>query len=130
MKKFKKLATLGLALMLSFGFGAMASSCFGDGSESSSSTSEASKTYTAYEFVVKNADGSAATGYVQLCIGTNTCYNPVAVDAEGKVTYNPDSFPGAGVYDIHFLNASYAQVSFDGPSQTAATYGEYVLTLK
>lgn len=134
MKIFKKLAALCMAISLCLGVGALAA-CGGDGDNSSSVQQS---TDAGYLFKVVNADGSVATGDLEiaLCQGTTLCYNTVRVDANGCVLYNADTvqgFPGEGVYDIHIYSGElFDETEFDGLKQTPATYSdEYiVLTLK
>ena len=130
MKLFKKIAMVTMALMLSFGAGAMISACGGDNGNGTSSE----QTANAYTFIVLNADGTAAVGVnVQLCVLGNSaaCFMPVAADANGKVVYSPAGFPGAGEYEIHLLSADYStSLEFDGPVSTPTIYSEITLTLK
>ena len=73
---------------------------------------------------------------VQLCTIDETtgtlgaCFAPVKADANGKVVYNPAGFPGAGVYEIHLLNASYQAVEFEGETKTTTTFAAFTLTIK
>ena len=128
MKHLKKFLTLFIAAFLCLGIFAFAA-CEGD-----DSTPE---TVTAYEFTVRNADDTPAAGvFVQLCQIVNAetgelgaCYDPVATDANGKVVYNPNNFPGESIYEIHLLDASYAPLSFTGEKKTPATYAKITLTL-
>ena len=65
MKVFKRLATLSMAVLMALGVGAFV----GCKKNNNDSTSETQKTYTCYEFVVVNADGTkVGEGYsVQVC---------------------------------------------------------------
>ena len=125
MKLFKKLATLTMALGFCFGAGATVAACGGN---------EQTTSAIAYEFIILNADGSAAEGVnVQLCVLGNaaTCYMPIAADAHGKVIYTPAGFPGKGEYEIHLLSADYStSLEFDGPVSTPTIYSTIILTLK
>ena len=93
MKKFTKLATLSMALLLALGMSVL-TAC-GDKNDSSennssvSASSEDTKTYTCYEFTVKKADGTNADGYhVQLCTvqedGTLGTHALIVVKMEGE----------------------------------------------
>ena len=129
MKLFKKIAMVTMALMLSFGTGAMISACGGDNGNGTSSE----QTENAYIFTVLNADGTAAVGVnVQLCAlgNASVCYMPVATDANGKANYAPMGFPGAGEYEIHLLDEYNHPLEFDGPVSTPTIYSEITLTLK
>ncbi len=160
MKTFKKIATLCVALSLCIGIAGFAA-CGGDSNESSQAPVESSSistpdssvadssddtsadisnpTEAGYHFRLMNADGTpAATDsdgnpyFLQFCVA-DLCYDPVAVDANGCVTYNPNGFPGAGEYDVHVLGGEWKDnVEFDGIQKTSASYStEYVvLTLK
>ena len=96
MKAFKKLATLSMAVLMAFGVSAFAACNNGGDSASTnnSTTSETTKTYTCYEFVVVNADGTkVGEGYsVQVCNvnedgSVGTCLRPIAV-TDGVCVYN------------------------------------------
>lgn len=122
MKSLRKITTLALSLVFALG-------CF-----AFASCGDKDKTYTAYEFVVQNADGSAVTeGYVQLCVveedgELGSCLQPVAIE-DGKVVYTLVTTPG--LYEAHVLDASYTQVELAEHVVTSATeFGEYTLTLK
>ena len=135
MKAFRKLAILGMTLALCFGAGA-AVACGGNTGDSSTNSST-EQTAQAYEFTVLNADGSAAANInVQLCVlnsaGEQTaCYMPVLTDANGKASYNPVGFPGAGEYVIHLLPQDMStQLEFTGPVTTPTIFSEITLTLK
>ena len=98
---------------------------------SSNNSKDKTPSYTAYEFTLVYENGDPATDVsVQLCIGADMCFQPVKADSNGKVVYNPAGFPGADVYEIHLLNASYQAVEFEGATTTTATYGAYTLTIK
>lgn len=93
--------------------------------------------YTAYEFTLVYENGDPATDIsVQLCTIDETtgelgmCYMPVAADANGKLTYNPNGFPGAGVYEIHLLDSAMQAVEFEGETLTKAEYAAFTLTIK
>lgn len=143
MKLFKKLAILCATLSLCVGFAAFAS-CGSNADSSSDNPTESSTPSTdettkvnpddvipvpdgaaGYYFKVINADGTPAKDVkVQLCVGLDLCYTPVAVDANGDVYYAPNGFPGAGVYDVHVLGGEWGdeQMSFDGVTQTPDAY--------
>ena len=133
MKIFKKLAVLSMALLFAFGLGAM-TACDGGESSSSTSTSEAGKTYTCYEFTVLDKDGNkVADGYqVQLCIvnadgSLGSCLMPIAV-ASGVCEYT--AVTEAGVYEAHVLDASFATVELKETVKTSAdAFGAYTLQL-
>ena len=135
MKLIKKIATVCMAVMFAFGLGTF-TACKDTGSSSESSGSGASETLTAYKFIVLNADETPAQNVsVQLCAykedgSLGACYQPVAVDANGIADKNPAGLPGAGVYQIHILDASSNPVEFDGATDTPAEYSEITLTLK
>ena len=137
MKAFKKLATLSMALLMAFGVSAFAA-CGGGDTESSSpitetsSTTSEEKTYTCYEFVVLNADGTkVGEGYqVQLCeVKENgdlgLCKNPLPV-VNGVCVYT--NVTEKGVYEAHLM---YNYEVVDGVSvrTSADAFGEYTLTL-
>ena len=132
MKFLKTLVLFTMALGLCF----TAAACGGDTSETSSPQSSVEQTTEGYTFIVLNADGTPAQNVnVQLCVLGNAaaCYMPVATDANGKVTYNPAGFPGAGEYEIHLLSQDLSTptpLAFDGPVSTPTVYGEITLTLK
>ena len=136
MKVFKKVATLTMALLFACGLGAFAA-CDNSGDSITSdvsTTSEASKEYTAYEFVVLNADGTkAADGYqVQLCNvnadgSLGSCLQPIAI-ANGVCVYT--NVTEKGVYEAHVLNADFETVALKETVRTSAdAFGEYTLTL-
>ena len=129
MKTLKKLANVFLAAMMCFAMFAFAS-CGGDKNKSTPPT--------AYEFTIVYENGGPATGvYVQLCtIDEKTgelgmCYAPVYADSnsKGKVTYNPNGFPGVGVYEIHLLGNDMQPLNFEGESMTKAKYERFTLTI-
>lgn len=132
MKLIKKIATVCMAITFAFGLGAFAA-C---DKEDSSASSSASESLTAYKFIVLNADETPAQNVsVQLCSynedgSLGACYQPVAVDANGVVDKNPAGLPGAGVYQIHILDASSTPIEFEGVTDTPAEYSEITLTLK
>ena len=137
MKAFKKLATITMAVLMAFGVSAFAA-CGGDKTENSSPSTETSsttseeKTYTCYEFVVLNADGTkVGEGYqVQLCeVKENgdlgLCKNPLPV-VNGVCVYT--NVTEKGVYEAHLM---YNYEVVDGVSvrTSADAFGEYTLTL-
>ena len=135
MKVFKKVATLTMALLFACGLGAFAA-CDNSGDSITSdvsTTSEASKEYTAYEFVVLNADGTkVADGYqVQLCNADNgTCINYFAPVVNGICVFEHASVTTPGSYDVHLFNADYEEVPLKAEIRTSAdAFGEYTLTL-
>ena len=139
MKLLKKLAILSMAFTLCFGAGAALTACGGNEENSSSVSSEASdnsaeQNLTAYEFTVLNADGSAATNVnVQLCVLGNgaACFMPVLTDKDGKASYNPTGFPGAGEYEIHLYDQTMTtSLEFDGTETTPTVFSKITLTLK
>ena len=134
MKAFKKLATLSMALLMAFGVSAFAA-CDKGGNTDSSTTSE-EKSYTCYEFVVLNADGTkVGEGYqVQVCKvnedGTvGSCLRPLPVE-NGICVYNITNITEPGVYEAHVLDAESNTVELKETVRTSAdAYGEYTLTL-
>lgn len=142
MKAFKKLATLSMALLMALGVSAFAG-CKKDGNtdtsspstETSSTTSE-EKTYTCYEFVVLNADGTkVGEGYqVNLCFvnedGTvGSCLRPLPVE-NGICVYNITNITEPGVYEAHVLDAESNTVELKETVRTSANaFGEYTLIL-
>ena len=132
MKTMKKLAAVCMAVMFAFGLGAFVA-CNKEGSSESSGAGES---LTSYKFIVLNADETPAQNvYVQLCAYTEsgelgTCYEPLAVDANGVVTGNPSGLTSAGRYQIHLLNSAYESIEFDGVTDTPTEYSEITLTLK
>lgn len=84
----------------------------------------------AYTFIVKNADGTAATDVqIQLCNlnEDGVCDAPVDVDENGEAEVVPTW--GEGEFEIHVLKNN-KQVEFDGAEKTPATFGEIEITLK
>ena len=133
MKVFKKLATLSMAVLMAFGVSVFAG-C--NGNKGESTASEQTKTYTCYEFVVLNADGTkVGEGYsVQLCIveengETGSCLRPIAV-TDGVCVYNMQNITAPGVYEAHVLDEEYNSVELKETVRTAPdAFGEYTLTL-
>jgi hypothetical protein len=133
MKFLKKLAILCTALTLCVGFASF-TACGGNNNSAGSSVSEETKyspddVITAptdkagYYFKVINADGTPAKNVkVQLCKGSEMCFDPIAVDANGDVCYVPNA--GVGEYDIHVLGGEWGtdEMSFTGAEKTPATY--------
>ena len=136
MKAFKKLATLSMAVLMAFGVSALAACDKGGDSATNSTASETTKTYTCYEFVVVNADGTkVGEGYsVQLCKvnedGTvGSCLRPIAT-ASGACKYNEASIKAPGVYEAHVLDAENNPVDLKETVRTSAdAFGEYTLTI-
>ena len=137
MKAFKKLATLSMAVLMAFGVSAFAA-CGGDTTESSSpsietsSTTSAEKTYTCYEFVVLNADGTKVEGeyYVQLCLADGACINYFAPVTNGVCVYTHNKVTEPGVYVPHVFDAERTEVKLQETVRTSAdAFGEYTLTL-
>ena len=134
MKAFKKLATLSMAVLMAFGVSALAACDKGGDSAStnSSTTSETTKTYTCYEFVVVNADGTkVGEGYqVQLCeVKENgelgLCKNPLPV-VDGVCVYT--NVTEKGVYEAHVMY-NYETVEGVSVRTSADAFGEYTLTI-
>ena len=99
MKKFKKLATLGLALMFTCGFGAFAASCGGD-ETSDNSSSEFVIPENVYVFKVVDQNGDPVEGVVvQLC--KSTCEFTDKTNADGLTIYAGTAEEKATDYDIH-----------------------------
>ena len=125
MNTMKKLASVFFAVIMCFAMFAF------------TSCGDKEKTYTAYEFTVVYENGDPATDIsVQLCTideatgALGSCFQPVKADANGKVVYSPAGFPGAGVYEIHLLDASYQAVEFEGETKTTSTFASFTLTIK
>ena len=134
MKAFKKLATLSMAVLMAFGVSALAACDKGSDSASTpnSTTSETTKTYTCYEFVVVNADGTkVGEGYqVQLCeVKENgelgLCKNPLPV-VDGVCVYT--NVTEKGVYEAHVMY-NYETVEGVSVRTSADAFGEYTLTI-
>lgn len=125
MKLFKKLAILCATISLCVGFSAFAA-CGGSKNNSAPTYTindvvPAPSSDAGYYFKIVNADGTPAKDVkIQLCKGTEMCFEPIALDASGNALYNPNGFPGAGVYDIHVLGGEWGdeQLSFDGVQTT------------
>ena len=139
MKAFKKLATLSMAVLMAFGVSALAACDNGGDSATStpsSTTSENTKTYTCYEFVVVNADGTkVGDGYsVQLCkVEENgevgSCLRPIAVE-NGVCVYNITNITAPGVYEAHVVDEEMNTVELAEVVRTSAgAFGEYTLTI-
>lgn len=144
MKALKKLATLSMAVLMAFGVSAFAGCKNNEDNSTGSSTdttvsstaSETEKTYTCYEFVVVNADGTkVGEGYqVQVCKvnedGTvGSCLRPIAVE-NGVCVYNITNITEPGVYEAHVLDAESNTVELKETVRTSAdAFGEYTLTL-
>ena len=138
MKVLKKLATLSMAALMAFGVSAFVACNGGNGSESTAS--EAQKTYTCYEFVVVNADGTkVGEGYqVQVCIvdengEVGACLRPMPVE-NGVCVYNIANITAPGVYEAHVLytneEGDNTSVALQETVRTSAdAFGEYTLTL-
>lgn len=135
MSKIKKLISLLAVATLCMGTLAF-TACGGDDSSTPANTntesgSESKEELDCYVFNIVNAEGTVS---VQLCTvnadGTlGTCYMPVQA-VNGKVEYNPNGFPGAGVYEIHLLDESYTAIEFEETNKkTPATYSEITLTI-
>ena len=135
MKAFKKIATLSMALLMAFGVSAFAA-CGNGGDNSTdstvnSTTSETQKTYTCYEFIVLNADGTkVGEGYqVNLCFvnedGTvGSCLRPLPVE-NGICVYNITNITEPGVYEAHVLDAESNTVELKETVRTSAdAFGE------
>ncbi len=141
MKAFKKLATLSMAVLMAFGVSAL-TACDKGGADSSatsttsSTASETTKTYTCYEFVVVNADGTkVGDGYqVQVCKvnedgSVGSCLRPIAVE-NGVCVYNITNITEPGVYEAHVLDAESNTVELKETVRTSAdAFGEYTLTI-
>ena len=132
MKVFKRLATLSMAVLMALGVGAFV----GCKKNNNDSTSETQKTYTCYEFVVVNADGSkVGEGYsVQVCKvdengNVGSCLKPIAV-TDGVCVYEIANITTPGVYEAHLLDAEGSTVELKETVRTSAdAFGEYTLTL-
>ena len=126
MKKFKKLASVLMALTLTFGFCGVMASCGGDDKPDTSSQ----QPQNAYTFTVLNKDGSAAADVkVQLCDpATGVCLTNMPVtDENGKATFTADK---ATTYDIHLWNLDTSvEYTVEGAQQTPATFGEVTVTV-
>ena len=144
MKVFKKLATLSMAVLMALGVSAfVACDKGGDGSvtsvesvESVESTTSETKTYTCYEFVVVNADGTkVGEGYqVQICAlkedGTiESCLRPIPV-VNGVCVYNDARIKAPGIYEVHVVDEETNPIELAEVVRTSAdAFGEYTLTL-
>ena len=137
MNTITKLATLCMALFLSFG---IMSACGGNTSTESSSpavsseaSSESSSTEaapaTAYSIQLVDANGAPVSGYaIQLCKGTAACYAPCFTDANGMVSYNKAPAPDA--YDIHVWSSDMMQeYNYTGDHTTPAEYNTEAIVL-
>ena len=132
MKVFKRLATLSMAVLMAFGVGTLA----GCKKNNNDSTSETQKTYTCYEFVVVNADGTkVGEGYsVQVCKvdengNVGSCLKPIAV-TDGVCVYDITNITEPGVYEAHVLDAEGSTAELKETVRTSAdAFGEYTLTL-
>lgn len=152
MNRFKKLATLCIALLLGVGAAAFAGCGGNKTSESASvetnstssgsaSASDNEQTAEAYVFTVLNADGTPANVAIKLCeMTTGICYMPVNTDENGVVVY--DKVPDKGVYEIQILaideegNLAMDEefnnivLEFEGEANTPDEYGAITLKLK
>ena len=131
MKLIKKLATLGMALTLALGAGALVA-C-NDAPEASSPLDNSSVVTPVkkegFKFKLVDKDGNPVAGYrVQICISGCTMSDPT--DANGEVTVV--GAEGENAYDIHVVDGSFQEVEFEGATKTPATYSDdvIVLTLK
>ena len=137
MKVFKKLATLSMAVLMALGVSAfVACDKGGDGSvtsvESVESTTSETKTYTCYEFVVVNADGTKVSGtyYVQLCLADGACINYFAPVTDGVCKYTHAKVTAPGAYVPHVYDAEKNELELKEKVTTSAdAFGEYTLTL-
>ncbi len=127
MKLFKKLA--GACLALTFCFGMVGLVACGGKGDNGGDGSQAN----AYNFMVYTADQQPAAGYyVQMCTtdSSGTCYNPVAIGADGKVsiTKNEASCPAEAVYEVHILDNTYTPMETTETVYTPATFStEYIV---
>lgn len=104
MKKLKKLATLGLALMFTLGFGAFAA-CGGDDSTADNSSSEFVIPENVYVFKVVDQNNNPVEGVVvQLCKAT--CEFTEKTNADGLTIYAGTETEGATDYDIHVFTGN------------------------
>ncbi|MBR2320553.1 MAG: hypothetical protein IKA57_00280 [Clostridia bacterium] len=138
MKAFKKLATLSMALLMALGVSAFAGCKKGGNTDTSSPSTETSsttseeKTYTCYEFVVLNADGTKVEGeyYVQLCLADGACINYFAPVTNGVCVYTHNKVTEPGAYVPHVFDAERTEVKLKETVTTSANaFGEYTLTL-
>lgn len=87
---------------------------------------------TAYVFTLVDEDGNPVVGaMLNLCDteGAQTCYAPMASDAEGKVTYT--YMPDYGVYEIHLTSVPDGYgTDFEGATKTSADVHAYTLVVK
>ena len=136
MKKFTKLAALSMSLLLAIGMCALTACGDDKTSESSKETSstsvssEETKEYTCYEFVVKNADGTkVGEGYkINLCEAEGTqCYSLIDV-INGVCVYNEAVITKAGVYKVQVLDPNY-QIVKTVYTTEADNFSEIVITL-
>ena len=121
MNKFKKLATLCMALALSVGMSIFVA-C-NNGTESSADTSVESSVSSSvetssedneqeptdcYKFIVVDEQGNPMANVgIQLCLADNSiCYMPVMTNEDGICYYGAETiknFPGAGEYVVHIV---------------------------
>ena len=135
MKLFKKLATLGLALTFTLGFGAFAA-CGGNEGNDDNSSSEFVIPENVYVFKVVDQNGDAVEGVVvQLCKAT--CEFTDKTNADGLTIYAGTEAEGATDYDIHvfsgnpMLGESSEAIAHTGAEKTPTTFSktEIVLTI-
>ncbi len=103
MKLFKKLATVCMAITMSFGVGMALTACDDNGGNPTNSEQSANATYSFN--VTKN--GAAAVGYeIQLCTknadgSLGVCLSPVAVGEDGVAKISISDVNS--VYEIHVM---------------------------
>ncbi|MBE7077831.1 MAG: hypothetical protein E7377_03900 [Clostridiales bacterium] len=134
MKKLKKLATLGLALMFTLGFGAFAA-CGGDDSTADNSSSEFVIPENVYVFKVVDQNSNPVEGVVvQLC--KSMCEFTEKTNVDGLTIY-AGAEEGATDYDIHVFSGKpgedegATQLAHTGATKTPTSFSktEIVLTI-
>lgn len=134
MKKLKKLATLGLALMFTLGFGAFAA-CGGDDSTADNSSSEFVIPENVYVFKVVDQNSNPVEGVcLQVC--TSACYFTEKSNSNGLIIYEGDE--GATEYSIKVytgnpmeIGAEATVIPHTGATKTPTSFSktEIVLTI-
>lgn len=148
MNKFKKLATLCMALMLSVGLSVFAA-CNNSASssedvssdvesvevssEAESEGEEEAEPTDCYKFIAVDEQGNPMANVgIQLCTADNSmCYMPVNTNSEGICYYGAETiedFPGAGAYVVHIV-PEIPGYTID-EIVTPTSYGEVTVVLK
>ena len=119
MKKFKKLATLTLSLMMAFGISSALTACGGDKKDDTPDTQTSipetitevgAQTFAIdgegvaegkikYQFIVQNLAGERFEGVrVMVCYAGGTCLSPVSTDKNGEAVVLADA---ESLYEVH-----------------------------